>query len=286
MTNTNDIAIPEIKLIQNVGGDEAKSQGAKPGQFYCAITGEIMDYFALVIAQPPSKNRTYWGRETMEDEPPVCASLDGITSINGDTCAENCPYKAYNDAPYMLKASERRMKCTPNYNILGIQLPSLMPVVIRCTGISAQAAKELNSLLLFHKDLRGGQTFKAYLTVQSVTKKTESGEAFAIKFGQPQLIQDQNTLTDVKEVFKSLADANLAQISMGDDIVEQKAIPESTQQPPSAEKQVTKPDVSDDVDNLFGKDKPPVGFTPPPGQEPKAGATKPPEKKPLPKMNF
>lgn len=202
----DDIAIPEIKLIQNVGGDEAKQVGATPGQFYCSITQEILDSLELVVAvrknkhgrwEASQKNRTYWGREEIEDEPPICASLDGEMSINGDVCRDSCPYQAYNDAPYMLSATERRLKCLPNYNVVGINLGNMMPVLIRCTGISAMAARELNTMVNFHKDLRGGQV-KAKLRVSSTKKKTAAGEAFAIKFGNPELIQDEQLLVDLR----------------------------------------------------------------------------------------
>jgi hypothetical protein len=199
--NPNDLAIPEMKLVQNVGGDEAKQAGAKPGDFYCAITQEIIpgtEGFEIVVTGPARKTRTYWGTTEIGDDPPICASQDGVTSVNGDNCETACPYKAYNDAPYLLPAAERRLKCTPNYNIIAIKLSDMMPVLIRCTGISSMAARELNTLLKFHKAIRG-QYFKAKLRVTAIKKKTAVGEAFAIKFGDPAPITDPAILTEVKD---------------------------------------------------------------------------------------
>jgi len=199
--NLNDLAIPEIKLVQNTGGDEAKQLGAKPGDFYCAITQEIIngtEGFDFVIIKPAQKTRTYWGTTEISEEPPTCASPDGITSVNGDACESACPYQAFTDAPYMVAATERRTKCLPNYNVIGIKVSDMMPAMIRCSGISAMAARELNTLLKFHKVMRG-QAYKAQLRVTAVKKKTASGEAFAIKFGQPELIHDPGIVAELHE---------------------------------------------------------------------------------------
>lgn len=302
MPNTSDFAIPEVKLIQSIGGDEAKAYGAQPGMFYISLTQEIIpaEGFDIVVVQPPAKNRTYWGREVIEDEPPVCASMDGTTSINGDICEKACPYKAFTDAPYMLSATERRLKCTANYNVLGLKTNDMMPVIIRCSGISAQAAKELNSLLMFHKALRGGQQFKATIHVSSIKKKTDYGESFAIKFGNPVLIQDPKLLNEVKEQFLALAGTSttqINQITMGTEEVTEDPSPaaavarDQIQQEAKQASSTTPPVVpprpkatiatEQEITDLFGpKNAPPVGEkqVPQPAAKPAA--------KPVSKMDF
>lgn len=297
MPNTSDFAIPEVKLIQSIGGDEAKAYGAQPGMFYISLTQEILpaEGFDIVVVQPPSKNRTYWGREVIEDEPPVCASLDGTTSINGDVCEKACPYKAFTDAPYLLNATERRLKCTANYNVLGLKTNDMMPVIIRCSGISAQAAKELNTLLGFHKVLRGGQQFKATIHVSSVKKKTDYGESFAIKFGNPVLIQDPKLLTEVKEQFLALAGTSTTQINqitlgqetedpspaaaVAGDQIQQEAKAPSTTPPAAPPRPKAVIATEQEVTDLFGpKNAPPVGEKQVPQQQP--------VKKPTAKMDF
>lgn len=185
--NPDDMAIPEIKLIQNVGGGLAKDAGAKPGQFYCSLTDETLDGFDMVVVAM-QKNRTYWGRSEIEDEPPECASMNAnsMTNINGGDC-KNCPYR--NEAPWLLPADKRRTMCLVNYNILGINLNNDLPVLVRTTGISAQAAKELYTQISLNKHLASGW-FKAKVHVSSVPKKSSAGDAFAIKFGKLELLQD------------------------------------------------------------------------------------------------
>lgn len=193
-----DMAIPEIKLIQNVGGTIAKGSGAKPGDFYSDLTGEIIpgpDGFDLVVVAM-KKNRTYWGRTEIEDEPPVCASMDAksMRSIDGQDCSE-CEHRC--ETPWLLSATERRAKCLVNYNVLGILAEGQMPVLIRATGISAQSSKQLYTQISLNKEL-AGSWYKAKVHVTSVPKKSSSGDAFAIHFGKLTLIQDTLQLEELK----------------------------------------------------------------------------------------
>jgi hypothetical protein len=215
--NYGDMAIPEIKLIQNVGGSEAKALGSKPGDFYCSITGEIIPGavgFEIVVAGPAKKTRTYWGTTEIAETPPICASPDGILSVNGENCQNACPHKAYNDAPYLLPIAERRTKCTPNFHIVAIKVSDMMPILIRCGGISAMAARELNTLLKFHKNIRG-QYFKAKIKVTSLAKKTPSGEAYAIKFGEPQPLEEY-VIAEVKEQLMLLSGVEVPALPVDD----------------------------------------------------------------------
>lgn len=190
-----DMAIPEIKLVQNVGGDFAKASGAEPGDFYCSLTGEVIkgaEGFDLVVVSM-QKNRTFWGRAEITDDPPECASMNvvrgGGVSIRGDLCQE-CERR--DDAPWLLTSAERRTKCLINYNILGLDGGS-MPVLLRLTGISAQAAKELYTQLTLNRELKG-IWFKAQAHVTSIKKKTSAGDAYAVHFGKLSLIEDDDKL--------------------------------------------------------------------------------------------
>lgn len=193
-----DMAIPEIKLVQNVGGDLAKSMGANPGDFYCSLTDEVIKgdkgFDTVIVAM--QKNRTYWGRDDIADEPPVCASMNAASmlSINGEDC-KSCPHR--NETPWLLLAKDRRTKCLVNYNILGIGVADSFPVLIRTSGISAKAAKELYTQLSLSKHLIGAW-YKAKTRVTSIKKKTPAGDAYAIKFGKLELIEDKKQLEEFK----------------------------------------------------------------------------------------
>lgn len=193
-----DLAIPEVKLIQNVGGDLAKGFGANPGDFYLSLTDEVIPGgrgFDMIIVGI-QKSRTYWGRSEIADEPPTCASLDARTmrSIDGQDCSQ-CQYR--NEAPWLLDREERRNKCLTNYSVIGLNYADNMPLLLRATGISAVPTKELYTQLSLNKQLHDGW-YKAKTHITGVKKKSTAGDAYAIHFGKLELIEDKALLEEVK----------------------------------------------------------------------------------------
>ncbi len=171
-----DMNIPELKLIQATGGDYAKSQaGAKIGQFFVSTTNELFDTVDVQVLTV-SKNRTFWGRTDITDDPPICSSLNGTTSVDGTPCKE-CPH--YRERASLDK-EERRKECQIGYVVLALD-ENQMPLVIRLHGISADAGRDLNAMLYFNKALRA-QRGNFFFRVVSFEKKSASGNAFAFKF--------------------------------------------------------------------------------------------------------
>ena len=190
-----DMVTPELKLIQNVGGEIAKGQGAKPGDFYISMTDEVIPGdigLDIVIVDIP-KNRTYWGRSEIDVEPPECASLDArsMRSIFNDDCSK-CDKRV--EMPGLEKdPTERRKKCSPGYSILAIRADeSRMPILFRAHGISAKPTRELNSALKLNRQIKGACE-KVLIHMTSAKQKTASGEAFAVAFKLKALISDEKS---------------------------------------------------------------------------------------------
>lgn len=186
-----DMATPEIKLIQNTGGDLAKDYGATPGDFFIDLTNEVMsgkDGIQLVIADI-IKTRTFWGRDELGDEPPQCASTDALSmrSVYGDDCS-TCEHRC--DTPGLIDDKQRRMKCLPGYSVLAIRAnKTQMPVVIRAHGISAGAVRKLNTQLKLNRQIKGAYE-KVIVLLTSEKQKTSSGEAYGLKFELKSLLPD------------------------------------------------------------------------------------------------
>lgn len=205
-----DLKIPEIKLVQAVGGGLAKEEGAKAGDFHASLTGQVYPQgFDMVIVRM-GKQRTYWGRTDITDEPPKCASLvvvkGGGQSIWGDDCAD-CENRL--EIAGSLPADERRKKCTIGFNILG--LVEGIPFVIRPTGVSAGAAQELYTQLTLHPTLKR-QWYRAKTHVTAVTKTTSQGEVFALRFGKLELITDEAQIEANNILAHQLLGAQITQI--------------------------------------------------------------------------
>jgi len=185
---SEDMIVPEIKLIQAVGGDYAKGAGAKPGDFFFVMTEEVVageKGFEVVVADL-IKTRTFWGRtDIQEGEPPDCSSRDARISLDGKSC-ETCEHKMDNPAAYSIE--ERRKRCSVGYNLLTILVSDSSPAVMRLTGISAGAARALLTTLKLNKKING-QVERAVVQVTSEKKKTASGEAYAVHFKVSRLLE-------------------------------------------------------------------------------------------------
>jgi hypothetical protein len=205
---SEDMIVPQLKLIQNVGGDFAKGAGAKPGDFYFDLTGEILPGevgFEVIIADMV-KTRTYWGRAEIDDEPPACASRDGEVSLDGKNCRE-CKLRMDNPAAVDPKA--RRERCSTGYNLLTFLVKDSSPAVMRLTGISAGAARALLTSLKLNKQLKGAIE-KAVIKVTSEKKKTANGEAYAVHFTLGRLLTDQNDIAAALALTAELLGKELA----------------------------------------------------------------------------
>ena len=191
-----EMALPEFKLIQAVGGNYAKSLGAKPGQFFCPLDDSIVDELEIVVVDIQT-TRTYWGRNEIEDSPPDCASLDAksMRSITGEDCT-TCSHRS--DTPWLLKPQERRQMCNLSYNILGIKVDDFNPLLIRAGGISALPVRQLITQLRLNRALRGDY-HKALISITSVKKKTLAGEAYTLHSKIKTLITDENKAQKLKD---------------------------------------------------------------------------------------
>jgi len=191
-----DLQIPELKLIQNVGGDWAKTLGAEPGDFFLSLSDEVLkaEEGLDIVLVDIKKVRTYWGRTEIEDAPPECQSLDAGTAANpgfgteGQDC-KTCPYRS--DTPWLLDTLDRRSKCTIDYNLICINMKDGNPFIFRASGISAQPVKELFTNLKMNKQLKG-EVHRAVTHATSLKKKTAAGEAYAIHFSKPTLLGDES----------------------------------------------------------------------------------------------
>lgn len=190
-----EMAIPEWKMIQKVGGDIAKEQGAEPGDFYNIITDEVTKELSIVVVDI-LMGRARWGEE-ITNAGPECASMDARSnqSIYGDDCSK-CEFRL--DAPWTTDAKERRAKCCLNYTILGIDLDhDYLPCMVRAHGISALPARQLITQLKMNRALKG-EYFKARVSIKSLAKDTRYGVAFAIHPKIVELIADESKVKELK----------------------------------------------------------------------------------------
>lgn len=191
----DELQRPEIKLIQNTGGDAAKTAGAKPGDFFNVTSGEILSGGFEFVVLDFIVQRTYWGRDVIGDEPPMCSSLNAASyeSVNGDIC-RNCERLCDNAG--MLDAKTRREKCTKQYSFMGLLLPNLEPFQFRAAGTSSTAIQNLITRFRYNKACWNAERtaidfhrFKVAITARE--EKTKAGSAWVIKFGDISPFNDE-----------------------------------------------------------------------------------------------
>ena len=189
-----DMAIPEWRVIQKVGGDWAKQLGAQPGSFHNTGSDEIADELNIVIVDI-LMGRARWGEE-ISDTGPVCSSIDAKSNVgtNGDDCSQ-CTYRL--DTPWTAEATERRKMCCLNYTILGITLNDYMPCLIRAHGISALPTRQLLTQLKLNRALRA-QYYRAVVNIKTQEKATKYGTAFALHPRILELITDEAKAEELK----------------------------------------------------------------------------------------
>jgi len=190
-----EMAIPEWRLLQKVGGDWAKGLGGKAGQFFNKTTDELADELNIVVVDI-MMGRAKWGTE-ISDAGPVCASMDAKTnfSIYNDDCLQ-CPDRL--DTPWSVDATERRTKCCLNYSILGIDIDhDLMPIMLRAHGTSALASRQLITQLKMNRALRG-EYYRALVNIKCQEKNTPFGTTYVIHPKIVQLITDESRAKELQ----------------------------------------------------------------------------------------
>ena len=183
-----EMSIPEWRLLQKVGGDWAKGQGAEPGQFYNGILNEATEELNIIVVDILS-GRSRWGAE-ITSSGPVCFSMDAKSSksANGTDCSK-CEYRL--DTPWSVDASERRKMCCLNYTVLGIDLDhDNMPVILRAHGVSALPVRQLIAQLRMNRSLKGAY-HKAVINIKSQEKDTPYGETYTLRPKLTRLITDE-----------------------------------------------------------------------------------------------
>lgn len=203
----NDLALPELKLVQNTGGEDAKRAGAKPGDLYLTLTDEVIpqEKGLEIIIVDFGKVRTYWGRTDISNDPPSCSSTNGNESVDGQNCNE-CEKRC--DTPWLLSADARRDKCLLSYTIMALNGQDCTPLFVRAGGISSKAAKELYTMLKLNRSLKG-EYHRATVKVSSEKKITAFGTSYALKFGPPKLVTDSKLIESYKQTTESILGSNL-----------------------------------------------------------------------------
>jgi len=222
---SEDLSLPELKLAQATG---AKPADARPGDFFVTLTDQVFPAAVgiQIVIVDVKKSRTYWGRTELDNEPPMCSSEDMITGQDGKVC-ETCEFRC--DSPWLLPAADRRTKCTIHYTLFVINKADQMPMVLRASGISTGAVKQIVTALRMNRALRG-EYHKAIISLTSEAKKSPSGTAYAMNFKMVGLVTDPAEASQLLLASESLIGAAVLELPAGTEESPLPAFPEKTEQ--------------------------------------------------------
>lgn len=115
IVDTSDIVMPKIKMCQS-NSREVMDGLAKPGQFYNSMTKEAKDTLDDVVIMCFGKSRIRFKQPFSRNDAPLCRSLDGILSTEGEVC-ENCQYCQWQDKD----GNQIDPECRMSYTLLGFE---------------------------------------------------------------------------------------------------------------------------------------------------------------------
>lgn len=217
---SENILPPTYSLIQATTmerHEEMKAVGAKPGQLWHSLRGEAVDKIDVILIDI-IPCRTYWGRGEILDAVPECGAVKDMSkSVTGEDCL-NCPHLC--DNPWLFDASQRREFCLPGYVVFGLDNDNdLEPFIIRASGTSAGAFRELRAVMLSPKYRQGnGLT----LTISGAQKRNQLGVFYTIQISKysplpPEKVEElKEYIRELKAIEPGAAMVGTPEITMGE----------------------------------------------------------------------
>jgi hypothetical protein len=219
--SSDDMVIPELKLIQNIGGESAKAGGAKAGDLFIPVYDQVYPDGLDVVIVDIQKQRTRWSKDIGEGPPECSSSNADMDTANDGTSCKACEHRC--DTPWTLDATERRTKCLINYNIMAINIETEVPLVIRASGISVSAVKILFTQLKTNKALNH-EYHRGLVHVSSEHRKTAQSDAYALKFKLLGIVADKEQAKRLLVLSSELIGTDMNELLTASP--EQKALPE------------------------------------------------------------
>lgn len=185
---------PRITLLQS-NSKEVTENGEKLGTYHCT---EFSDNFGEVLKFIPVK--PFFGAVYLElKRGLVCKTLDGQTSIKGDTC-RNCPHNEYH---LNWKIKGVQPKCQSNIEFIGIEGTTGQPCIVSFKSKSYKAGLQIVKAI--NNAMRRGDNTLYMYNLGSARQTNDSGSFFVSQLvGKPQVVEDPQLVNAVSACVKML----------------------------------------------------------------------------------
>lgn len=172
---SSDIKMPRIKLVQSTS-EEAQKGHCKAGQFYNSVTGEAKDKLNVVLLVM-GKSRVRFEEPYKRGAQPLCRSLDGKCSMDGEICS-GCEYADWDKAK---DAGKDSPACRQGITWLFVEEDGLNSIPPRIVVSGASMGEHKN----FLTKLAGLGGYPPYILVTEITaeqQQNDKGIFYVMKF--------------------------------------------------------------------------------------------------------
>lgn len=178
--DNSDLIIPRLRLLQGLSQAVVDGLGII-GQFQDTLTGEILGDEVEVVLMGMKNGAVYFeAGKGMQ-----CKSVDGITSIRGDSC-KDCPFGHYHAGEWV---DDVPPKCSSSKEFMAVTRKTLSgeesrPMVISFLKTSYKEGKRLASMARF----TGKDIFANAYKITSEKIKNDKGTFAVLKLSPTGLI--------------------------------------------------------------------------------------------------
>lgn len=164
--DSSDIKMPRIKLLQSTSEEAQKGLG-KAGQFYNSVTGEAKDELEVILLVM-GKSRVRFEEPYKRGAQPLCRSLDGKCSTDGEIC-DKCEFADWDKAKDNGKDVP---SCRQGITWMFVEADNTNSIPPRIVVSGASMSNQKN----FLTKLTGLGGYPPYILVTKITSKQESND--------------------------------------------------------------------------------------------------------------
>lgn len=130
-----DLVLPRLKITQAISGCVTEGT-AKAGQFFAALTQEVMDPPIEIVLLGMRKRRVMWDKR---GETILCRSMDSKWKFDGSLKCQDCPNEQWGE-------NNEPPKCTFTYDYPILLRATEQPMIFSLSSTAMNAARKLNTM--------------------------------------------------------------------------------------------------------------------------------------------
>ena len=198
--DTTDLVLPRLKITQAISGVVTEGN-AKAGQFYAALTGEVMDAPLEIVLLGMRKRRVMWDKK---GETILCRSMDSKWKHDGSLKCQDCPHQQWGE-------NNEPPKCSFTYDYPVLLRASEQPMIFSLSSTAMNAARKLNTMAQVAVDPKTKRRLAIYERsyIASLRQMEEGSKRWFVPDFKPGTQIEGGELDQVKIWFDMMSKINI-----------------------------------------------------------------------------